>query len=207
MAALPNSAVPMSALSAQAPPFPAPGTTKKSPYDSNLLLEFLRKHPAKFVYVQWLDYMGTMRTRIFPVAEFSRIIRNGSRIGISRGNTGTLQNDHTTPAVNTTGQINLEPDLRSLRPTVSGDPLGTSATVMAYWRDENGRPAPEDPRGGLEVLTQRLKDEYKTTLLIGFEIEVTFLRRNPENFQSPYLPLTTNHALVPYIVDLSTCNN
>ncbi|KAF2099990.1 glutamine synthetase/guanido kinase [Rhizodiscina lignyota] len=183
----------MSALSAQAPPFPAPGTSK-SLYDPTVLSAFVRGRGTKFVYVQWYDYMGTMRTRIFPIAEFSRIIRNGSRIGMSRGNAGTLQNDHTTPAVSTTGAINVEPDLRSLRPTIANDPLAPSATVMAYWRDEEGRPAVEDPRNGLELLLERLKDEYKTRLLIGFEVEVTFLRRNPENLQSPYLPLTTNHA-------------
>jgi glutamine synthetase len=168
---------------------------------------FIKENPhVKYIYVQWLDYMATLRTRILPIAEFASLIHSGSRIGISKGNTGTLQNDDITPAVNPVGQIYVEPDLRSLRRTHKKDPL-PSATVLCFWRDESGRPIRECPRNNLEVLVNDLQYNHQTSLLCGFEIEVTFLKRNtpPKNpFSSPstsesdsfepYTPLTQTHA-------------
>ena len=70
---------------------------------------------VNYVAVQWVTYMGEIRARFLPVAEFTRLMNDGKRLGFSRGNTGTLQNDFITPVVNTTGQIYAEPDLKSLK--------------------------------------------------------------------------------------------
>lgn len=164
-----------------------------NPYDARILDSFSQLHPVlAFVYIQWLDYMATMRMRIIPIQEFKRIVAKGERIGISRGNTGTLQNDAVTPAVHTTGVIYVEPDLKTLRPTHSKDPLA-SATVIASFRDEKGRPLPACPRSNLETLSERFQQDYGIEFLVGFEIEVTFLRRTDSKSQ-PYEPLDTNHA-------------
>lgn len=93
--------------------------------------------------------MATLRVRILPIQEFGRMIRSGNRIGISRGNIGTLQNDSSTPIMNPVGQIYVEPDLRSLRRTHKRDPL-PSATVMSFWRDERGNSIRECPRAKME---------------------------------------------------------
>ncbi|KAF2803804.1 developmental protein-like protein fluG [Mytilinidion resinicola] len=163
-------------------------------YDIQAFENFMKDNSAiQFVYVQWLDYMATMRVRIVPIAEFERLIKTGGRIGISRGNTGTLQNDGITPAVNTTGQIYIEPDLNTLRRTHKKDPL-PSATVLSFWRDEDGSPIKECPRGGLQILLDDLSSAHSITILVGFEIEVTFLTRHPENKDESYAPLTTEHA-------------
>ncbi|KAF2033340.1 developmental protein-like protein fluG [Setomelanomma holmii] len=188
------------------PAFPPPPTAPKV-YETQLFDDFIKKNPdTKFIYVQWLDYMATIRSRIIPIKEFARMVREGVPIGISQGNTGTLQNDGLTPAVNTTGQIYIEPDLRSLRKTHNQDPL-PSATVLSYWRSESGIPLPGCPRNALETLINDLQYTHAITLLVGFEIEVTFLSRNntPKNpFTSttttqqdtpdPFTPLTTTHA-------------
>jgi glutamine synthetase len=170
------------------PPLPA------KVYDIQAFENFLKENSAiQFVYVQWLDFMATMRVRVVPIAEFERLVKTGGRIGISRGNTGTLQNDGITPAVNTTGQIYVEPDLTTLRCTHKKDPL-PSATVLSFWRDEEGNPIQECPRGSLQKLLDDLSSNHSITTLIGFEIEVTFLTHQPENKDDPYVPLTTNHA-------------
>lgn len=155
---------------------------------------------VKFVYIQWLDFMATVRVRILPIKEFTRIIYEGQRIGISQGNTGTLQNDALTPVVNTKGQIYIEPDLRSLRRAHDKDPL-KAATVLGYWRSEDGHALPSCPRNNLEAVVNELQEKFGTTLEIGFEIEVTFLTRdkplNPFNSQQPqqtYEAATTVHA-------------
>ncbi|OCL01927.1 developmental protein-like protein fluG [Glonium stellatum] len=172
-------------------PAPQPPTQV---YDVQVFENFKTENPSiDFIYVEWLDYMATMRVRIVPFAEFERLVKTGGRIGISRGNTGTLQNDGTTPAVNTTGQIYVEPDLTTLRRTHKRDPLA-SATVLAFWRDEEGRPIKECPRGGLQILLDDLSTTHSTSLLIGFEIEVTFLSRNLNDQSNPYSALTKTHA-------------
>lgn len=190
---------PRSGTPYQPPSFPPPPTAPKV-YDQQVFDNFMQQNPeVKFVYVQWLDYMATVRARIVPIKEFTRIIRESERIGISQGNTGTLQNDGLTPAVNTTGQIYVEPDLRSLRRTHNKDPL-PSATVLSYWRTEDGQPLPSCPRNNLETLINQLQYTYQTTLLVGFEIEVTFLSRNnlrnagTDRPQELFSPLTKTHA-------------
>jgi hypothetical protein len=103
------------------PNFPPPPTVPHV-YDNQVFDSFMKENPdVRFVYVQWLDYMATIRARVVPIKEFTRMIREGDRIGISQGNTGTLQNDTLTSIVNTTGQIYVEPDLRSLRRTHNKD--------------------------------------------------------------------------------------
>ena len=188
------------------PSFPPPPKVPQV-YNVETFDTFTKENPdVKYVYVQWLDYMATIRTRILPIAEFTSLIHSGSRIGISKGNTGTLQNDGITPAVNPVGQTYVEPDLRPLRRTHKKDPL-PSATVLCFWRDESGHPIRECPRNNLEVLVNDLQYNHQTSLLCGFEIEVTFLKRNtpPKNpFSSPstsesdsfepYTPLTQTHA-------------
>lgn len=163
-------------------------------YPLNIWKSFMKANPGtRFVFVQWLDYMGQLRTRFLPTVEFDKLLHSNQRISIAQGNTGTLQNDTVTAAVNTTGQIFVEPDLASLRATWRGGPA-QSASVFASWRDEHGIPIDECPRSGLQILLDDLQSKHSINLLTGFEIEVTFLRRNPENKTDPYLPLTTNHA-------------
>ncbi len=191
-------------------------------YDTARFDDFTRQNPGvKFVYVQWVDYMATMRVRVLPIKEFTRIIYEGQRIGISQGNTGTLQNDTLTPVVNTKGQIYVEPDLRSLRRAHDKDPL-RAATVFSYWRSEDGRPLPSCPRNNLESLIADLQNRYNTTLQVGFEIEVTFLTRdkplNPFSSQQPqqtYEAVTNVHAWstltptqwlqTPMLAEIATC--
>ena len=181
------------------PPFPLP-TRTSDVYDVACFSDFIQQNSGvKFIYVQWLDYMATMRVRILPIKEFTRIIYSGERIGISQGNTGTLQNDTLTAVVNTKGQIYVEPDLRSLRQAHDKDPL-KAATVLSYWRSEDGLPLPSCPRNNLETLITELQYKHNITLQVGFEIEVTFLsndrpldRYNSQQYRS-YEPVTAVHA-------------
>ena len=155
---------------------------------------------VKYVYVAWIDYMGTMRTHVYTIKEFRRRCLNskGPMLDISRGNTGTLQNDFITSAVNTTGVIYVGPDLSSLRPchrwdTLNSDRSGTqceSAIVMSGWVDSEYARLPSCPRGRFISLVDQMKKEFEIVFLMGFEIEVTFLNRKGNDYE----PITTNHA-------------
>ncbi|KAH5253395.1 hypothetical protein HBI72_142500 [Parastagonospora nodorum] len=181
------------------PTFPPPPTAPKV-YDNQVFDGFIKENPdVRFVYVQWIDYMATTQTRVVPIKEFTRMIREGDRIIVSQGDMSKPHNGKYTGFFNTTSQIYIEPDLRSLRRTHNKDPL-PSATVLSYWRSESGDPSPSCPRASLETLINALQYTHATTLLVGFEIEVTFLSRSTTNphskdVQQPtFLPLTTLHA-------------
>ncbi|CAI6338864.1 unnamed protein product [Periconia digitata] len=170
------------------PPFPPP---PKEPqvYDAQLLDRFLAQHEnVKYVYVQWLDYLASIRSRIVPIKEFYRMIRSGSRIKIPSAKIGMLQ--HESIPIR---QIYVEADLRSLRRTHEKDSL-PSATVLCFWRDESGRPIRECPRTNLEHLVDNLKYNHNIALLCGFEIDVTFLSRNPLDPEQPYSPIMDTNA-------------
>lgn len=158
-----------------------------------MLRAFLQKHNSvDFIYIQWLDYMATLRVRIFPIAEFKALVSSGRRFSIARGNTGTLQNDAVTPACTPVGQILVEPDLSTLRSTHSKDPL-KSATVIASFRDEDGSVPPFCPRSTLQRLVTTFETIHNLAILVGFEIELVLLRPTSDK-DNPYTPTTTNHA-------------
>jgi glutamine synthetase len=163
----------------------------EKPYDLDSFARFFEQYPElRFIYVQWLDYLGTLRTRTMPIAGFRRLIVNGERIGISIGNIGTLQNDRVTSAVSSAGQIYVEPDISTLKLSHSRDPLA-SATVIGSFCDKDGRRSDCCPRNTLRTLIDRFSNDHEITLLAGFEIEVVFLKQDSEGQYSPW---TTNHA-------------
>lgn len=145
-----------------------------------------------FLFVQWLDWMGTLRTRCIPVQEQNQ--ESQFRFGISRGNLGTLQNDSSTPVCNPIGQIYVRPDLSSLKPMYHRDLPGRAATLMAGFEEENGRSVDLCPRSLLKQTLETMKDELSLDFLVGFEIEITFCRRAGDDSDIDFRPLDTNHA-------------
>jgi len=144
--------------------------------------------------------MGTLRTRILPVASFKRMMQSESRLPISLGNSGTLQDDTITVASNPVGQILLRPDTKSLYGSPTSQ-LPKAATIMCFWEGEDGKPISLCPRIALKEksgsplsLVDQLFKSYNINLLIGFEIEVVFLHLPGEGGGTDYMrPLTTNH--------------
>lgn len=150
----------------------------------------------KFVFVQWLDYLGQMRTRCLPMYEFERMIKANGAIAISTGNLGTLQNDHMTSVCNPVGAIYVYPDpmFQSLRPMQDLGSISNAVTIMAGFTHADGSPLSSMcPRSKLEQLVKRFKEEHDVDFLVGFEIEITFCKGNK---QSPavFEPLDTTHA-------------
>ncbi|KAK0290689.1 hypothetical protein LTR35_000121 [Friedmanniomyces endolithicus] len=168
----------------------------RSPYDPQKLTRFTTEHPdIQFVVVQWLDYLGTLRSRWLPIDAFDRLVKEGNRIGISKGNLGTLQNDKTTPVCDPVGQILVEPDLDSLRIMQTKGMIGPAAsTCMARFVDNSMRPLSLCPRSQLQGFIETLEQDYHIKLLVGFEIEVTFCRRGALGPNGHFAPLDSNHA-------------
>jgi glutamine synthetase len=155
---------------------------------------FMKKCPnIKFVFVQWLDFLGQMRTRCLPISEFERMVKANRAIAISKGNLGTLQNDHMSSVCNPVGAIHVYPDLRSLRPMQNLGPIKNAATVMAGFTDDAALPLPLCPRSALNELVSQFKAEHSCEFLVGFEIEITFCKRNKDS-PDVFEPLDSTHA-------------
>jgi glutamine synthetase len=141
-------------------------------------LKFVQCYSPRFVSVQWVTLLGNLRTMILPIKKFHALITSGSRLAISLGNLGTLQDDSYTSVTNAVGQVWIQPDLNSLRMDPRTDKLPPTSSVMSSFCNEDGSILNPDmcPRSILNSLLLELSIVYQTTPLLGFEIEVTFLR-------------------------------
>jgi glutamine synthetase len=193
------------------PSFPPPPKVPQV-YDNQLFDEFMQRNSeVRYVYVQWLDYMAIVQSRIVSIKEFTRMVRAGDRIRVSSEKSKTIsESDASMMVVPHEDDIYIEPDLRSLRRTHSKDPL-PSAIVFSYWRSESGAPLPSCPRTSLEMLINTLQYSHATTLLIGFGVQVTFLARNMDTntrgrSSQIFFPVTKAHArgslTLPFVSDI-----
>lgn len=152
----------------------------------------------KFIFIHWLDYMAQLRSRWLPVAYFEELLQSGGgKISISQGNLGTTQNDHMSSICDPVGTIFVEPDLASMRPFQTTGPIKNAATIMAHYVNEQGSGLPTCPRSALQHIISEFQSSHNITFLIGFEIEITFCRRNPSSSSEAkeiFTPIDTVHA-------------
>lgn len=154
----------------------------------------IRSNPDLIVWMQWVDYTATVRLRMFPIREFIKIVKNQRRIGITLAVLNILQDDHLAPGGTASGQFYLYPDLSSFRKNMALN--SNSATVMNFWRDENGREMQGCPRTTLQKIVTKCEDDLGLKLTFGFEIEVVFLKpvSNSGGETTDWAPLTTVHS-------------
>lgn len=176
----------------------APISTKLSPPVDSLEAFLLNNSDIEFVWMQWLDYTATTRVRMFPIEEFARIARKERRLGISQAVCCMLQDDTVLLEGSTTGQFYMEPDLNSIYRNGGLAPTAApSATVMTFWRSEDGTPFEGCPRSTLQNIADKIRTEHKIELKFGFEIEVVFLTATQDqntNEITEYSPATLNHS-------------
>ena len=154
--------------------------------------------------------MGTLRNRCIPSRRISgahygilnvsaqghqQSQANNFRIGISRGNLGTLQNDTSTPVCNPIGQIYVRPDMRTLRRMHQGSHVFPSPTgmLMASFEEEDGMAVRLCPKSMLSEVVSSLHTKFNLDFLVGFEIEITFCRREGDKSEGTFEPLD-DHA-------------
>ncbi|KAE8377169.1 hypothetical protein BDV26DRAFT_264309 [Aspergillus bertholletiae] len=154
---------------------------------------FMRGNPdVKYIWMQFIDYTNTTRVRMFPVAEFAKIVRKQRRVGICLCTQLMLQDDSIAPQGSVTGQFYMEPDLASLRRNVGIE--SKSATVMTFWKTEEGAPLPGCPRTTLQRVTNNLR-EQGIEVTCGFEIEVILLKPTTNDAgETDYVPVVRNHS-------------
>ena len=178
------------------------------------LSSFLRSSHGKrtkYLIVQWVDHLGVVRCRSYPTASFEKLVSHGNRFTVARAMLHVLQDDTVTPVGNSTGCFYAQPDLTTLRPAHYKD-LAGAATVIASFKEKDGSRLPECSRGLLGALLDRLEDEHHLEVLIGFEIEVVFLRIPSDKQSQPeqarvYEPIETAAGRAWAAISAAQANN
>lgn len=138
-----------------------------------LLKRFLRAEPSiEFLRLQWLDYTSTLRLRILPIKQAIKMFDQGKFVGITKAVLGLLQHDITSHGFSTTGEFLLYPRFDGVR---KGSRPGY-ATVQCEFQKENGDELRSCPRTVLRRQVENA-DTHGLNFLVGFEIEIVFMRR------------------------------
>lgn len=167
--------------------------------------EFFRKNPdVRYIWQQWIDYTNMLRLRMIPVEDFKKLVREQKRMGGTLAILRLLQMDFFAPGGTSTGQMLFSFDTTTLTRNL-GLPANTapSATVQCFWHEDQPdtvKDAPHlegCPRWTLQRQVEAAKSEFGISLLMGFEIEVVFMRPVKDsadgNIQS-LAPITDLHS-------------
>ncbi|DAA76886.1 TPA_exp: Extracellular developmental signal biosynthesis protein FluG [Trichophyton benhamiae CBS 112371] len=159
-----------------------------------------------YYWLQFVDYTATVRVRMLPARQFYHMLQ-GKSIGITMALMNLLQNDTLgEPGALTAGQFLLRPDVTTLSPNLkrSGNP--NSATVMTFWKNSKGKPLEGCPRHTLQNLADKCKSEFGISLLIGFEVEVVFMKPSGAKRDHRYNYLEDEDYFTPWVLNHSWSN-
>ena len=167
-------------------PLPS-STSSDGPTPSRKLQSFLGEHPSvQYLRLQWLDYTSTLRVRILPIKQAAKMLEEKRFIGIAKAVLGLLQQDLSAPGFSATGEYSLCPQFASLR-------LGNrynNAFLQCEFQEKNGDEVSICPRTVLRKQVQKA-EANSMTFLIGFEIEVVFMRVDSSSDK----PIYTDHPV------------
>lgn len=157
--------------------------------------QFVAKHPeVKYVWLQFISNTGTLRNRMIPVKHFRKQILSSQYIGITCALPYLLQNEWPAPGCVATGEFKLKPDLDSLCLTKAID--SPSATVQTWWMKEGTSDhAINCPRWTLQRQVQAVQDEFELSILMGFEVEIIFMRLKMNESRSDYESFEAIHEV------------
>lgn len=167
---------------------------------STILEAFLSAHPhVKYVWLQMYDYTGTGRLRMVTIDALRKQLTSGKLCCTTKALPRVLQDDHPATGMNATGQFLMLPDLARL--TLNKGISSPSASAPVWWMEDSFR-FPEQhwdrcPRWVLQRQVNELKAEFDVEVLVGFEIEVVFMRprfAEDSNDIIDFVPLHSLHS-------------
>ena len=134
---------------------------------------------VKYIWTQYLDYTGTLHCRMQTVQQFRKELSTGKALCCTTALTRLLQDDHPATGCSATGQFLMLPDLSTL--TLNKGIPSPSATVQTWWMaDSEQVPLVEHydrcPRWLLQSQCDALKSEFNISMLMGFELEIIFMK-------------------------------
>lgn len=145
----------------------------------------LANHPEiEFVWLQFMLFEGTTRMRMIPAAYFTSMMQKNRNISLSSAYLHALRNDDIAPGAASTGEMYLAPDIS----TASMNSNESSRVrILANMVNQDHTPRPECIRSKLSNLSDILSHLHGFYLLIGYEIEVVFFRREDNEGAEPFV--------------------
>ncbi|EED15672.1 FluG family protein [Talaromyces stipitatus ATCC 10500] len=130
---------------------------------------------TEFVFVQFMGYNANILMRAIPVARFAELIKKNQTLSLTRAIFYLLPHDYLAEGGDPLGIFYLKPDLSTLHP----HPENSGRTyVIADAVQEDGVTAiPECPRSRLKHLNEFMVQETGCYPVVGFEVEVVFMKR------------------------------
>ncbi|KAJ5576139.1 FluG family protein [Penicillium sp. DV-2018c] len=155
---------------------------------------FLRDNRGvEFVWLQFLSYTSNALVRIIPRSKFTDMLYQGQHLCMTSAILHLLPGDRLAEGASTSGKLYLRPDLRTAYCQAGSN--GTRAVINVDCVDENGVPIENCARSKLDELHRTIKREMGCGLLVGFEVEVMFLRPKQEGgLIVDYEPINFQHA-------------
>ena len=148
---------------------------------------------VEFVWLQLLSYTSNELVRIIPRAKFADMLKHGELLSMPRAILQLLPGDRLVEGASTSGKLHFRPDISTAYCQAGSN--GTRAVINVDCVDGNGVPIGECARAKLEDLHQILKREMGCGALVGFEVEVMFLRPKQEGGVTiDYEPINLQHS-------------
>ena len=141
---------------------------------------FMQANPSvKYIWIQAVDNTNLVRMRMTTTSNFRKQLSTGKHAYLTTALSGLLQDDTLPTGIVPTGQFLMDPDLSTL--CLNKGIPSPSATVQTWWmQDTLDVPATEHwdrcPRWLLQTQVDRLRNEFDIDILLGFEIEIVFMR-------------------------------
>lgn len=152
-----------------------------------LLEQFLRDHPSvKYLRLQWLDYGSILRVKLFPVRQILSSLKDGKFPTVPGVVLSVLPVDRALSAP--VDEYKLYPAFESLRL----GPRAGYATAQCEFR-EQGEEVPTCPRTILRKVVTRARNGGRE-FLVGFEIEVVFIKATLVNGKELYPPTPSDQG-------------
>ena len=158
----------------------------------DILTQFLERNPSvKYLRLQWLDYITTLKLRIIPIKLALDMFKQQKSIGITKAGLGLIHQDSMVPTFEPVGEYELIPCFEGLR---LGERDGY-ATVQGEFHEKDGSEVAIDPRSALRRIVEKAK-KHDMTFLVGFELEVVFMTSSIVDGARVYGkdPVTHGHA-------------
>jgi glutamine synthetase len=156
--------------------------------------EFVEKNDkVEFVWLQFLSHMSNTLVRIIPRAKFTDMLRDGQHLSMTSCILHLLPEDRLSEGASPSGKLLLRPDINSAYCQAGSN--GTRAVINVDCIQENGSPIAECARSKLVAIHGILQKEQGFSLLVGFEVEIMFLKPEQEDgITVEYEPINTQHS-------------
>ena len=146
---------------------------------------------VEFVWLQFLSNTSNTLVRIIPRVKFSSMLKEQQLLSIPKCILHLLPEDRLAEGATPSGNFYLRPDISSAYCQAGSN--GTRAVMNVYFED--GAPIAECARSTLDHLHSILQSDFGYSLLVGYEVEVIFLRPKQENgVIVDYEPINTEHS-------------